>query len=58
MDTQLAGTAALLEKALPIFQRSGPLTKELLLEPARFGLGIVPPGLQADAAVSSVCGFC
>jgi assimilatory nitrate reductase catalytic subunit len=39
-------------------QRQGPLTHELQLEPARFGLGLVPAGLQADAVASSVCGFC
>ncbi len=43
---------------LPIFQRSGPLTKELLLEPGRFGLGMLPPGLQAEGVTSSVCGYC
>ena len=31
---------------LPIFQRTGPLTEELLLEPARFGLGMVPAKMQ------------
>ena len=36
-------------KGLPllIFQRSGPLTEELLLEPARFGLGMLPVSCTA-----------
>ncbi len=42
----------------PLFQRQGPLTEELLLTPARFGLGLTPPNLQADAVAGSVCGFC
>ena len=43
---------------IPLFQRSGPLTEELLLEPGRFGLGLLPPGLQAEGVTSSVCGYC
>jgi assimilatory nitrate reductase catalytic subunit len=39
-------------------QRQGPLTSELLLKPANFGLGLSPAGLQADAVAGSVCGFC
>ncbi len=42
----------------PLFQRAGPLTEELLLEPARFGLGLEPAGLRSDAITGSVCGFC
>ncbi|HEX6961457.1 MAG TPA: nitrate reductase [Lacipirellula sp.] len=41
-----------------LFQREGPLTRELLLSPARFGLGLAPAGLHADAVAGSVCGFC
>ncbi|MBX7166279.1 MAG: nitrate reductase [Pirellulales bacterium] len=41
-----------------LVNRAGVLTKELLLEPARFGLGMSPRGLQADAVSASVCGFC
>jgi assimilatory nitrate reductase catalytic subunit len=36
--------------------RTGPLTKELLLEPTPFGR--VPSRLAPDARVRSVCGFC
>jgi assimilatory nitrate reductase catalytic subunit len=46
------------EGPMPIFQRCGPLTEELLLEPGRFGLGMLPPNLQADATTTSVCGYC
>lgn len=43
---------------LSLFQRQGPLTSELLLEPAKFGLGLVPQGLRAEELRQSVCGFC
>lgn len=42
----------------PLFQRDGPLTAELLLEPARFGLGLLPRNLQLERTAQSVCGFC
>jgi anaerobic selenocysteine-containing dehydrogenase len=42
----------------PIFQRTGPLTEELLLEPGKFGLGMLPAKTQPDAVHKSVCGFC
>jgi len=48
--------AAPLEKLLR--QRDGVLTQELVLEPARFGLGKVPARLQPDNTTDSVCGFC
>ena len=49
--------------ALPVispFERvfDGPLTEEMLLEPARFGLGLVPQRKQPDATTNMVCGFC
>ncbi|HJQ78555.1 MAG TPA: nitrate reductase [Lacipirellulaceae bacterium] len=40
------------------FQRDGPLTSELLLEPARFGLGLLPANSKPDRVSQSVCGFC
>jgi anaerobic selenocysteine-containing dehydrogenase len=43
---------------LPVFQRSGPLTEELLLEPGRFGLGMLPAVAQPDSVKRSICGFC
>ncbi|HSH93050.1 MAG TPA: molybdopterin-dependent oxidoreductase, partial [Roseimicrobium sp.] len=39
-------------------QWNGPLTEELLLRPAQFGLGTVPARLTPDATTRSVCGFC
>lgn len=42
----------------PLFQRHGPLSEELLLTPAKFGLGMAPAQLQGDAIAGSVCGFC
>src|SRR5690242_4450479 len=48
--------ANLLQQA--IFQRQGPLSKELLLEPGKFGLGLVPAKATPDAVTRMVCGFC
>jgi assimilatory nitrate reductase catalytic subunit len=42
----------------PLFQRQGPFTSDLLLEPARFGLGMLPKAQQPDAVLKSICGFC
>jgi anaerobic selenocysteine-containing dehydrogenase len=39
-------------------QHDGPLTRELLLEPGRFGLGRVPARLAPDATTNVVCGYC
>jgi anaerobic selenocysteine-containing dehydrogenase len=39
-------------------QWHGPLTSELVLEPARFGLGHVPKKSAPDATTTVVCGFC
>lgn len=41
-----------------LLQRSGPLTSELLLRPADFGLGKLPRNLKTDSTTTSVCGFC
>ena len=41
-----------------IHQRSGPLTRELLLAPGKFGLGKVPQKLAPDATTDMVCGYC
>ncbi|TVR47568.1 MAG: nitrate reductase, partial [Puniceicoccaceae bacterium] len=38
--------------------RFGPLTRELVLQPADFGLGHLPDRLRPDAVTESVCGFC
>jgi anaerobic selenocysteine-containing dehydrogenase len=39
-------------------RRQGPLTHELLLEAAAFGLGRVPAKSRPDATASMVCGYC
>jgi len=38
--------------------RDGNLTRELLREPGRFGLGQVPAGAMPDATTGMVCGYC
>src|SRR3954467_3815215 len=43
---------------MKLLARSGPLTRELLLSPGKFGLGKVPARLAPDATTSMVCGFC
>ena len=37
---------------------NGPLTRDLVLEPAAFGLGHMPARLQPDATTTTVCGYC
>ena len=39
-------------------QWNGPLSADLTLHPANFGLGKVPGRLRPDAITRSVCGFC
>src|SRR5256714_5338426 len=43
---------------VPLRQWSGPLTEDLVLPPAKFGLGHVPARLQPDATTTLVCGYC
>ena len=38
--------------------KTGPLTRELLREPAQFGLGQLPVIQQPDAIARMVCGYC
>ncbi|OGR81503.1 MAG: nitrate reductase [Elusimicrobia bacterium RIFCSPLOWO2_02_FULL_39_32] len=40
------------------YQESGPLTRELLLDPGKFGLGMVPANSSPDATTTMVCGYC
>ncbi|HVR63230.1 MAG TPA: nitrate reductase [Polyangia bacterium] len=47
---------ALARRAL--YDPQGPLTRDLLQEPGRFGLGRVPARLRPDATTTVVCGFC
>ena len=37
---------------------TGPLTQELVLRPAAFGLGRMPARLHPEATTTTVCGFC
>ena len=47
------------DKIAPLLRQwSGPLTEQLVLRPAEFGLGKVPARLQPDATTTMVCGFC
>jgi assimilatory nitrate reductase catalytic subunit len=39
-------------------QHTGPLTKDLVLEPAAFGLGKVPTRLKPSSTTTSICGYC
>ncbi len=41
-----------------LVRRDGPLTRELLLEPGRFGLGLLPERLAPDQTTKMICGFC
>src|SRR5262249_54926964 len=45
-------------KLLSIIQRHGPLSGELVLKPADFGLGLLPEKQQPDHVLQSVCGYC
>ncbi|HVW20796.1 MAG TPA: molybdopterin oxidoreductase family protein [Opitutaceae bacterium] len=38
--------------------RAGPMSQDMVLHPADFGLGRVPARLRPAATVASVCGFC
>jgi anaerobic selenocysteine-containing dehydrogenase len=38
--------------------KDGPLTRELLRRPGRFGLGQVPAGIVPDATTWMTCGYC
>lgn len=55
----LPDTTGLRKKAEAVLRRfEGPLTRDMVLEPSRFGLGMLPGRLQPDATTTSVCGFC
>lgn len=41
-----------------LHQRTGPLTRELLLKPGEFGLGKIPARQLPDATTNMVCGYC
>jgi assimilatory nitrate reductase catalytic subunit len=44
--------------AMTFREWTGPLTADLVLEPAKFGLGQVPSHLVPDATTKAICGFC
>jgi anaerobic selenocysteine-containing dehydrogenase len=39
-------------------QHTGPLTRDLVLEPGSFGLGKIPSRLKPVSTVTSICGYC
>ena len=39
-------------------QKDGPLTRQLLQQPAGFGLGRLPLPVTPDAVTTAVCGYC
>ncbi len=41
-----------------LHRTSGPLTRELLLQPSGFGLGQLPARLKPEATTRTVCGYC
>jgi len=41
-----------------LVRKDGPYTRELLQEPAKFGLGRMPPRIAPDQTTTMVCGFC
>ena len=41
-----------------LFQKTGPLTEQLLLEPKTFGLGPLPIAMIPDSTTNMVCGYC
>ncbi|TVP75063.1 MAG: nitrate reductase, partial [Puniceicoccaceae bacterium] len=47
-----------LKAQLKVRAFDGPLTKQLVQLPAAHGLGRIPAGIQPDATVNSVCGYC
>jgi assimilatory nitrate reductase catalytic subunit len=59
MARRRAPLAVLREGAQQIMrQREGPLTRDLMLTPGRFGLGRIPARLEPDQTTTMVCGFC
>jgi anaerobic selenocysteine-containing dehydrogenase len=56
MKRMLEGLA---RKSHEMFVRpTGPLTRELLQKPGKFGIGLVPDRLSADMTTTMTCGFC
>ncbi len=48
-----------LDNLLPVLHtKDGPFTRELLQEPGKFGLGMLPAKSEPQATTQSVCGYC
>ncbi len=45
-------------RSTPLRQWAGPLTRQLVREPAGFGLGQLPANAQPNGTTTAVCGFC
>jgi len=46
------------KRSAALMRREGPLTRELLQQPAKFGLGRLPSRLAPDQITRMICGFC
>lgn len=47
------------QAVLPILQKQdGKMTRELLLKPGRYGLGMTHASMDVDAVTTAVCGYC
>ena len=46
------------KRGTALIRREGPLTRELLQQPAKFGLGRLPSRLAPDQITRMICGFC
>lgn len=60
LPSNQANTEPIKESGLfPLLQaKTGPLSRELLLEPSKFGLGKMPAKSSPDSATRMVCGYC
>ena len=59
-EIQQAVTGSGKQKLLPAIlqRREGRMTRELLLQPGRHGLGMTHESMKADATTTATCGFC
>ncbi len=55
---QFAGPGLLKKAENLLRQFDGPLTRELIKKPAKFGLSSLPERIQPDSTTSAVCGYC
>jgi anaerobic selenocysteine-containing dehydrogenase len=57
--TPTSATLSLFDRIRSLVRaKDGPLTRELLRRPGRFGLGQVPAGIVPDATTWMTCGYC